>query len=199
MTGISSTSGSEEKVQIPSRLPVLPLRDLVVFPMIIAPLSVARESSVQAVDRALAGNRMILLVSQQDKDVEEPTADDLHDIGTVAVIMRMLKLPDGRIRVLVQGVSRARMLSFEMSGTHAEADLETIEDGAWDKESVENEAIMRSTKKMLDRVTGFGKSLPSEVEVIAENLEYRGRLADLCASNLYLKMEEAQVGSEINC
>jgi ATP-dependent Lon protease len=192
MTGISSTSGSEEKVQIPSRLPVLPLRDLVVFPMIIAPLSVARESSVQAVDRALAGNRMILLVSQRDKDIEEPAADDLNEIGTVAVIMRMLKLPDGRIRVLVQGVSRARMLSFEMSGTHAEADLETIEDGTWDKESVEHEAIMRSTKQMLDRASGLGKNLPSEVQVIAENLEDPGRLADLCASNLDLKMEEAQ-------
>ena len=192
MSGISSTSNPEDKVQIPSRLPVLPLRDLVVFPMIIAPLSVARESSVQAVDRALAANRMILLVSQRDKDLEEPTADDLHEIGTVAVIMRMLKLPDGRIRVLVQGVSRARMLSFEMTGTHAEADLETVEDGAWDKDSVEHEAIMRSTKKMLDRASGLGKNLPSEVQVIAENLEDPGRLADLCASNLELKMDEAQ-------
>ncbi len=105
----SGASDRDEQVKIPEEIPVLPLRDMVVYPFIIAPLSVAREISVQAVDRALSDNRMILLTAQRDKEVEDPGIDDLFDIGTVAVIMRMLKLPDGRIRVLVQGLSRARI------------------------------------------------------------------------------------------
>ena len=96
----------DEQVRIPAELPVLPLRDMVLYPFIIAPLSVARDVSIQAVDKALAENRMILLVAQKDKDEEEPAEADLFRVGTVAVIMRMLKLPDERIRVLVQGVAR---------------------------------------------------------------------------------------------
>ena len=107
-----TTDKKDDQVRIPDELPVLPLRDMVVYPFIIAPLSVARDISIQAVDRALSGNRMILLAAQRDKDEDEPTGDDLFDVGTVAVIMRMLKLPDGRIRVLVQGVCRARILEF---------------------------------------------------------------------------------------
>ena len=103
---------ADAELRIPAELPVLPLRDMVVFPFIIAPLSVARELSIQAVDRALSENRMILLVAQRDKDEEDPSSGDLHEIGTVAVIMRMLKLPDERIRVLVQGVCRARVREF---------------------------------------------------------------------------------------
>src|SRR6516165_6750047 len=100
---------SDERVQIPDTLPVLPLRDIVIFPFMIVPLFVQRERSIRAVDQALAENRMILLVSQKDLDKEEPAKDDLYRIGTVAVIMRMLKLPDGRIRILVQGLTRAKL------------------------------------------------------------------------------------------
>src|SRR5262245_32614964 len=107
-----------DQPKIPTELPVLPLRDMVVFPFIIAPLSVARDISMQAVDRALSENRMILLVAQRDKDEEEPGQADLFPIGTVAVIMRMLKLPDERIRVLVQGVCRARVTSFVSTKPH---------------------------------------------------------------------------------
>ena len=109
MRSASMDGASEEQVRIPSELPVLPLRDMVVYPFIIAPLSVAREISIKAVDHALGDNRMILLTAQRDKDEDEPGDDDLFGVGTVAVIMRMLKLPDGRIRVLVQGVCRARI------------------------------------------------------------------------------------------
>jgi len=116
MTGTTDDRTSEEQVRIPAELPVLPLRDMVLYPFIIAPLSVARDVSIQAVDRALAENRMILLVAQKDKDEEEPGEDDLFRVGTVAVIMRMLKLPDERIRVLVQGVSRARITQFARCG-----------------------------------------------------------------------------------
>ncbi|ANM28652.1 hypothetical protein ABI59_02030 [Acidobacteria bacterium Mor1] len=183
---------SEENVRIPAELPVLPLRDMVVYPFIIAPLSVARDISIQAVDRALADNRMILLTAQRDKDEDEPQDDDLYRMGTVAVIMRMLKLPDGRIRVLVQGVCRARITEVCHNRPHFVAKVERVDDDEHDPASIEKEALMRSTKRMLERSSSLGKNLPSEVMVIANNLEDPGRLADLTASNLDLKIDEAQ-------
>ena len=95
--------------KIPDTLPVLPLRDIVIFPFMIVPLYVSRDRSIKAVDQALADNRMILLAAQKRQDDEDPGRDDIFTVGTVALIMRMLKLPDGRIRVLVQGIGRARI------------------------------------------------------------------------------------------
>jgi ATP-dependent Lon protease len=174
----------DAELRIPVELPVLPLRDMVVFPFIIAPLSVARDLSIQAVDRALSENRMILLVAQRDKDEEDPKGADLHEIGTVAVIMRMLKLPDERIRVLVQGVCRAKVKDFVALRPHLTAKIERIADPAYDGASIEKEALVRAVKRALERAGSLGKSLPSEVLVIAGNLEDPGRLADLVASNL---------------
>jgi ATP-dependent Lon protease len=165
---------------------------MVVFPFIIAPLSVARDISMQAVDRALSDNRMILLVAQRDKDEEDPGEKDLFQIGTVAVIMRMLKLPDERIRVLVQGVCRAKIASFVSTRPHLTARIERLADLPHDTESIEKEALVRSVKRALERAASLGKNLPSEVQVIASNLEDPGRLADLVASNLDLKVEESQ-------
>src|SRR3954464_12212514 len=113
--------GGEQQLQIPNDLPVLPLRDIVIYPFMIVPLFVSREKSIRAVDEALGENRMILLVSQKDLDKEEPGAEDLYAVGTVAVIMRMLKLPDGRTRILVQGLTRARLESVEAGGEYLRA------------------------------------------------------------------------------
>jgi ATP-dependent Lon protease len=194
---VSHEPTADADLRIPDDLPVLPLRDMVVFPFIIAPLSVARDLSIQAVDRALSENRMILLVAQRDKDEEDPKAGDLHEIGTVAVIMRMLKLPDERIRVLVQGVCRARVKEFTALRPHLTAKIERIADQAYDGASIEKEALVRAVKRALERASSLGKSLPSEVLVIASNLEDPGRLADLVASNLELKVDEAQEVLEI--
>ncbi|HEX2639973.1 MAG TPA: LON peptidase substrate-binding domain-containing protein, partial [Pyrinomonadaceae bacterium] len=99
----------EPMMQIPAELPVLPLRDIVIYPFMIVPLFVSRDRSIRAVEKALSDNRMILLVSQKDVNKEEPAQPDLYEVGTVAIIMRMLKLPDGRIRILIQGLSRCRV------------------------------------------------------------------------------------------
>jgi len=197
MSSTSSVHNEDQQLTIPGELPVLPLRDMVVYPFIIAPLSVARELSIQAVDQALSDNRMILLTAQRDKDEEEPTGDDLFRIGTVAVIMRMLKLPDGRIRVLVQGVCRARIDEVISESPYFQAKIERVVDQPHDPESIEKEALMRSVKRLLERASSLGKNLPSEVMVIANNLEEPGRLADLTSSNLELKVEEAQEVLEI--
>src|SRR2546427_4338175 len=103
----------EEPPKIPEILPVLPLRDIVVFPFMIVPLFVSRERSIKAVDQSLSENRLILLVSQKDTEQEEPGIGDLYKMGTVSIIMRMLKLPDGRLRILIQGLARARVEYFD--------------------------------------------------------------------------------------
>ncbi len=181
----------EDQLRIPKELPVLPLRDIVVYPFIIVPLSVSRERSIKAIDQALAENRMILLVSQKDSQVEEPAEKDLFNIGTVGVIMRMLKLPDGRIRVLVQGVCRARVDEFVRGESFTTARLTRIVEPAV-KPAMEQEAMMRTVKKSLEKSASLGKAISSEVMVIASNLEDPGRLADLVASNLDLKIDDAQ-------
>ena len=181
----------EDQLRIPKELPVLPLRDIVVYPFIIVPLSVSRERSIKAIDQALAENRMILLVSQKNSQVEEPAEKDLFNIGTVGVIMRMLKLPDGRIRVLVQGVCRARVDEFMRGESFTTARLTRIVEPAV-KPAMEQEAMMRTVKKSLEKSASLGKAISSEVMVIASNLEDPGRLADLVASNLDLKIDDAQ-------
>src|ERR1043165_7849500 len=122
------TTDNDQQLQIPNELPVLPLRDIVIYPFMIVPLFVSREKSIRAVDEALAENRMILLASQKDLDKEEPTAEDLYSVGTAAVIMRMLKLPDGRIRILVQGLARAQILSVDATGEYLRSLLNVMQE-----------------------------------------------------------------------
>jgi ATP-dependent Lon protease len=183
----------DEPVKIPEVLPVLPLRDIVIFPFMIVPLYVSRERSIKAVDQALADQRMILLAAQREQEKEDPTPEDIYPVGTVALIMRMLKLPDGRIRVLVQGVGRARITSFEDGHPHLQARIEPVtEPEVQDKGSLEVEALMRNVKGALEKSANLGKPISPEVVVIATNMEEPGRLADLTASNLDLKVEGAQ-------
>jgi len=181
----------EESIKVPDVLPVLPLKDTVIFPYIILPLSVGRDKSVVAVDRALAESRVIMLVAQRDGALENPGEADLYPIGTAAVIMRMLKLPDGRIRILVQGLTRARVAHVSQIDPYLQAKIERIEEPTVER-SLEIEALVRSVKESLDRAVTLGKGISPEVMVIATNLEDAGRLADLAASNLELKLEEAQ-------
>jgi ATP-dependent Lon protease len=182
----------EEPPKIPEVLPVLPLRDIVIFPFMIVPLYVSRERSIKAVDQALADNRMILLAAQKRQDDEDPGPDDIYGVGTVALIMRMLKLPDGRIRVLVQGIGRARILSFEEGHPHLQARIEAVTEPEVSEKGLETEALMRNVKAALEKSANLGKPISPEVIVIATNMEEPGRLADLTASNLDLKVEGAQ-------
>jgi ATP-dependent Lon protease len=187
----------EEQIKIPKVLPVLPLRDLIIFPFIISPLSVGREMSIRAIDHSLAENRMILLIAQKDKSEMDPAVNNLHPIGTVAVIMRMLKLPDNKIRVLVQGVTRAKVNEFVTGGPYLKAKIAVLEEKTPEEKPLEREALMRTVKHSMERSASLGKNIPSEVLVIANNLEDPGRLADLAASNLELKIEDAQTVLEI--
>ncbi len=191
MTDANETA-KEEAIKIPDVLPVLPLKDLVIFPFIIVPLSVSREKSINAVDQALAENRVIMLTAQKDFQNEDPGEDDLYRVGTVAIIMRMLKLPDGRIRILVQGLSRARIDYFIQTAPFFKAKITRIEEPVTKERSLEIEALVRAVKQNLDRAVSLGKNISPEVMVIAANLDDPARLTDLAASNLDLKLEEAQ-------
>jgi ATP-dependent Lon protease len=182
----------DEAIKIPDVLPVLPLKDTVVFPYIILPLSVGRDKSVLAVDRALSESRVIMLVAQRDAANDNPGEADLFEVGTAAVIMRMLKLPDGRIRILVQGLARARVQHISQMEPYLQAKIERIEEPPPEARPLEVEALVRSVKESLDRAVTLGKGISPEVMVIAANLEDAGRLADLAASNLDLKLTEAQ-------
>jgi ATP-dependent Lon protease len=190
---IEAVEGVEQQVQIPESLPVLPLRDIVIYPFMIVPLFVSREKSIRAVDESLGENRMIFLVSQRDLDKEEPAGEDLYTTGTVAVIMRMLKLPDGRIRILVQGLSRARVESVEDTGEFLRAKLTQMAETEADPDrSLEVEALARNVRASMERATNLGKNISPEVMAIVASLDDAGRLADLAASNLELKVEDAQ-------
>ena len=183
---------NQDTIDVPEALPVLPLRDIVIFPFMIVPLYVSRDKSVRAVASALADNRIICLVAQKDQDRETPGKDELHRMGTVAVIMRMLKLPDGRIRVLVQGMNRAHVDGFRQDSPYFLANLTSVDEEQWEEDSLELEALMRNVKEALEKSVNLGKSISPEVMVIAANLDDPGRLADLAVSNLDLKVDAAQ-------
>src|ERR1044072_4991100 len=183
---------TDHQLQIPEELPLLPLRDIVIYPFMIVPLFVSREKSIRAVDKALGEDRMILLTCQKDLDKEEPQQDDLYKVGTVAVIMRMLKLPDGRIRILVQGVSRAQVDSVSTEGECLQARLQVMTEESPPERSLEVEALMRNVRASMEKAANLGKNISHEVMAIIANLDDAGRLADLSASNLEWKVEDAQ-------
>jgi ATP-dependent Lon protease len=189
---LAETEAVEPMVQVPPELPVLPLRDIVIYPFMIVPLFVSRDRSIRAVEEALKKDRMILLVSQKDVNKEEPEQDDLYSVGTVAIIMRMLKLPDGRIRILIQGLSRCRVDSIQGAGEYVKGEVTTILEPIGVKNSLEVEALIRNVRGSMERAASLGKNISPEVLAIIANLDDAGRLADLAASNLELKVADAQ-------
>src|SRR6266849_3630285 len=183
---------TDEQLKLPDSLPVLPLRDIVIFPYMIVPLFVQRERSIRAVELALADNRLIMLVAQRDLEKEEPVGHDLYNYGTAASIMRMLKMPDGRIRILVQGLARASVTHFDENLPHLLAKILPLSDSEPDADELEMEALIRNVRASLERAITLGKNISGEVMAIVANLEDPGRLADVAASNLELKVADAQ-------
>lgn len=182
----------EAELEIPELLPVIPIRDVTIFPFVIQPLAVGREKSVRAVEAALSGSRLVALMAQRDDAIEEPGQKDLHGVGTVAMIMRMLKLPDDRIRILIQGIHRCEVEYFTMDDPMFEAKVTLLNDVDSGMDNLEEEALIRNVKSLLERSASLGKSLSSEVLIIANSMDEPGRLADLVASNIELKMHERQ-------
>jgi ATP-dependent Lon protease len=182
----------EHDIEIPDSLPVLPVRDIVIFPYMILPLFVGRDMSIKAIERAMEGNKLILLVSQKDVNIETPVKEDLYSVGTVGTILRMLKLPDGRLKILVQGLAKARVTDYTQLEPFYVGEIEKIVDQEQPELSLEVEALMRNVKELVDKSLALGKSFLPDIIVLIENIEEPGRLADLVASNLGLKADQAQ-------
>ncbi len=180
----------EEELEIPTSLPLLPVRDVIVFPYMIVPLFVSREKSIAAVDAALSKDRLIFMATQKDISKEDPETSDLYTMGTVGMIMRMLKGADGRVKVLVQGLLRGKIEQFTQTAPYYNVDIEKIEESVIEKPSLEIEAMMRTVKEQLEKLVSLGKSVFPEIMMVLENIEDPGRLADLVASNLGLKVDD---------
>ena len=181
----------QQSIEIPKKLPLLPIRDIVVFPYMVLPLFVGREMSIKAIEVALEGNRMIFLTSQKDINVENPSPSDLYSVGTVGVIMRMLKLPDGRIKILVQGVARAKTVKFLQKEPFYQVEIKTFTDVPA-QANLETEALMRNVKEQIEKLVSFGKVILPDIMVVIENVDDPGKLADLAVANMGLKVEQAQ-------
>ena len=181
---------------IPDLIPLLPIRDIVIYPYMMIPLFVGREISINAVNEALARDRHIFLVVQKDSTEDEPDADDLYRVGTVATILRMLKLDDGRVKILVQGLTKGVLEQFVREEPYFEVRVQKVIEQPVIEVSIEIEALMRSVKEKIEQILNL-KNLPPEIVMVTDNVVDPGVLADLVASNLRLKIEESQSILEI--
>ncbi|MCL4542591.1 MAG: endopeptidase La [Deltaproteobacteria bacterium] len=181
-----------EEIQIPDVIPLLPIRDLVLFPFMIIPLFVGREASIKAVDESIAKDRLILLSAQKDIVVEEPSQNDIYGVGVVAMIMKMLKLPDGRVKILVQGISKAKIETFVQIKPFYLVKVSRIKEENIVDITPTIDALMRNVKEQLEKYVSLGRLPSQDILIILENVNNPGRLADIVASNLGLKVEESQ-------
>lgn len=191
-TPLENRDEDDGDLVIPSELPLLPIRDVVVFPFMIMPLFVGRESSIKAVDEALNRDRLIFLATQKNVAEENPSQDDIYQVGTISMIMRMLKLPDGRVKILVQGLAKGAIKAYHRQDPLFMVEVEKIDEPSPVEADLEMEAMIRMVKERLERVISLGKSISPEVAVVLENINDPGRLADLIVSNLGLKVEVSQ-------
>ncbi|MCJ8278044.1 MAG: LON peptidase substrate-binding domain-containing protein, partial [Bdellovibrionales bacterium] len=178
----------DKSLQIPDQIPMLPVRDIVIFPYMIIPLFVGRESSIQAVEDSLAKNRLIFLSSQMDLTEETPTENSIYKVGTVAMIMRMRKLADGRVKILIQGMTKARITQFHQNQPFFNVSVEKVNE----ETVLKAEALIRTAKELLEKVIALGKVLSPDILLVLDDIKEPGRVADLIASNLGLKVDDAQ-------
>jgi len=189
--GMDDFSSSED-VEIPEVLPMMAVRDVVVFNYMIIPLFVGRPGSVEAVNDALAADKLLMLVTQKDATKDDPEIEDLYEVGMVCMVMRTLKLPDGRLKVLVQAMSKARIQEFVRTEPSYQVKVEEIVEPEPQPSSVEIEALMRTVREQTEKIMSLRGILSADLMMIINNIEDPGRLADLVGSNLRLKVAESQ-------
>ncbi|MFL6859164.1 MAG: LON peptidase substrate-binding domain-containing protein, partial [Allosphingosinicella sp.] len=170
--------------------PVLPLRDIVVFPQMIVPLFVGRDKSVAALESAMTADKNIFLISQLDPAEDDPDRDALYDMGVIATVLQLLKLPDGTVRVLVEGQQRASLVAMRPEDNHLVADVEPVETA--EPEGTEVEALMRSVIEQFENYSKLNKKLPAEAAVQLSSIEAPSKLGDMVASNINIKVSDKQ-------
>jgi ATP-dependent Lon protease len=182
---VEDTSGAGERpLSIPSELPVLPLRDTVLFPNSFMPLAVAREASVRLIDEAMTGSKLIAVFTQRDAAVEEPAEDDLYRIGTVTHIHKLFKLPDGSLRLIVQGLGRVAMKRLVMRKPYLIAEVEEAPEIYKDEDRLEVDAFQRNIKTNFQQVVSLSPLLSDDLQTLSQNISEPGKLADFIVSSL---------------
>jgi len=189
---ISLIDDEEGEADIPRILPLLPVRDVVIFTDMLLPLFVGRKRSILAVEESLTQDRFILLATQRDSVVENPSPEEIYAVGTVGRILRMLKLPDGRVKALVQGICKARISRYVRKKSFYRVRIELVPEEENEPLDIEVEALMRNVREQSEKILSLRGEYSSDVSNILDNIEEPGKLADLVASNLKLKIEEAQ-------
>ncbi len=189
---ISIIDGDGKDVDIPAILPLMPVRDVVIFNDMLLPLFVGREKSVRAVEEAVTKDSFLMLVTQKDPNVENPKSNEIYTVGTVSRILRMLKLPDGSVKALVQGISKARIVRYVKKKDLYLVKIEIISENPIKKISLEVEAMMRNVRDYSKKILALRGELTGDVSSILESIDDPGKLADLVASNLKLKIKESQ-------
>jgi ATP-dependent Lon protease len=189
---ISIIEEDEKEAKIPEIMPLMPVRDVVIFTDMLLPLFVGREKSVRAVEEAVRKDGFLLLVTQKDPNIENPGQDEIYRIGTVGRVLRMLKLPDGRVKALVQGVAKAKISDFVRQKSVYRVKIEKISEEPVTEITLEIEALMRIVREHSEKILAFRGELTGDVGSILEGINDPGKLADLVASNLRLKIEESQ-------
>jgi len=187
----------KEILNLPETLPLIPVRDIVIFPYMVLPLFITREKSIKSLEEALSKDRLIFLVAQKNLKEEDPSPKDLYRVGTVALIMRMMKLPDGKIKILVQGLSKASLKNVLRVKPSLFVRVELMTDPFVTEITLETEALMRNIREQLERIVSYGKLVSPDLMFILDSVDDPGRLADLVASNLDLTVEKAQEILEI--
>jgi ATP-dependent Lon protease len=186
---------SEKQTEIPVVLPVLPLRNIVVFPGMIVPLFVGREKSIRALEDVMADDKEMLLVSQKDGDQDDPQPEDMHEIGTIGTVLQMLKLPDGTVKVLVEGQARVQMLEYLPNDNFFQASaLPLMEDG---EDGEEIRALMRTAVSQFDGYVKLNRKIPPEVQSNVSQIDDPVKLADTIAGHLNITLDEKQALLEI--
>ncbi|MBI3000995.1 MAG: endopeptidase La [Deltaproteobacteria bacterium] len=188
---VDPQEGKASQVEVPDLIPLLPVRDIVIYPYMMLPLFVGRDISIRAVEEALSRERLIFLVAQKNSAEDNPKPDDIYRVGTVASIMRMLKLADGRVKVLVQGLSKGEIQNYVRERPFYEVKIGKVTEPPLQEVSIEVEALTRSVKEKIEQILNL-KNLPPEIVMVTDNISDPGVLADLVASNLRLKIEESQ-------
>jgi ATP-dependent Lon protease len=181
--------------EIPAELPVLPLKETVVFPDSVTPLAIGQERSVRLIDDVVGGERLLALVTVRDAEIESPLWDDLHTVGTAAVVHKMIRVPDGTLRVLVQGLQRIRLEEPVTDEPYLVGRFVQVPDEV--EETRELEALMRNSQSLFARIIGLAPYLPEELQIAAANVEDPSALCNLVASTLRLKTEEKQLLLEL--
>ena len=192
-------SGNEQinLADVPDEMPLLPVRDVVIYSYMILPLMVGRERSIKAVEQSLSLDRLIFLATQKSSTKEEPGADDIYEVGTVAMVVKMLKLPDGRVKILVQGLAKGRIVSYLDSSEFFKVKIEKIAEPLVASINLEVEALMRSVKENSEKILQLRGIISPDAVAILDSIDDPGRLADLVSSNLKLRVEESQAILEV--